>query len=362
MNQEYSLFPVGPKAVLHYRFTVPGLPRRQRSTRETKITRARQIAQEALEAAKLRARGLEPCPTVAGLVAQWLAAHETTVSPNHWKAVETFGRLHLYDLAELQLTEVLTRHVEDARALHKAVPHSPASCNHWLACLRLVFNWAIERRMLRIREWSVKGLKFQKRSRVILSPSLWEPYLKAVDLVATTSMRRIIRIALGLGLREMECAGARWEWIDWEAKVYRPGKTKGKEAKPRPMPDWLVAYLRPLAKKSGWIAPAPKGEPFSPGRMRRVMALANAASGQQGLTPHRLRGSYCTQLLAMGIAPPDVQEVMGHVDIRTTLGYFEKDVERVRSAMNALAEKSGMRWRKAGEAPKRKPAKKREAR
>jgi integrase len=361
VKQEYSLFPVGPRRILHYRFSVPGLPRRQHSTKETKRGAARQIAEEALEAAKLRARGLEPCPTVEGLVGQWLVAHATSVGEQHLKAVETFGRLHLYGLRSLKLSEVFTRHVEEARAEHKTT-HAAASCNHWLNNLRMLFNWAIRRQMIRVREWHVKQLRFQRRPRVILSPSLWRPYLQAVDQVATPSMQRVIRIAMGTGLREMECAGARWEWIDWEGRVYRPGKTKGKEAKPRPMPDWLMAYLKPMAKKSGWIAPAPKGSPFSPGRMRMVMKQANAIASMPPLTPHRLRGSYCTMLLAMGMAPGDVQEVMGHVDIRTTLSYYEKDVERVRAGMNELASKAGMRWRKAGEATKTKPVTKRVSR
>lgn len=361
MSQGYSLFPVGPRAVLHYRFTVPGLPRRQRSTRETKEARARRIADEALEAALLRARGLEPCPTVEGLVKQWLVAHEGIHSAAYLKAIETFGRLHLYGLQGLLLTQVHTRQVEDARLLHRQ-GHSPASCNHWLNNLRMLFNWAISRGMIKVRDWRLKQLRFQRRPRVILSPSLWLPFLKAVDQVATPSMRTVIRIAMGTGLREMECGGARWEWIDWEAKVYRPGKTKGKEAKPRPMPDWLVAYLKPMKKKSGWIAPAPKGEPFSAGRMWMVMKKAAGMAGIVGLTPHRLRGSYCTMLLASGHAPGDVQEVMGHADIRTTLSYYEKDVERVRFGMNELARKAGMTWRKAGEAPKAKRDSKRESR
>jgi hypothetical protein len=53
---------------------------------------------------------------------------------------------------------------------------------------------------------------------------------------------------------------------------------------------------------------------------------------------------------------------MGHVDIRTTLSYYEKDVERVRAGMNDLAEKAGMCWRKTGEATKTKRVSKRVSR
>lgn len=61
-----SLFRVGQ--VWHYRYQLDG-QRVQRSTRETLRLRAELVAEDAWEAAKLRARGQEPEPTLRELVA-----------------------------------------------------------------------------------------------------------------------------------------------------------------------------------------------------------------------------------------------------------------------------------------------------
>lgn len=353
MSKTYTLFPVGK--IYHFRFKLPGMPRVQKSTGETSRAKADPIAAEAFEAAKLRARGEKPCPTVQGLVLAWLAAKPDNPSGAYIRSIETFGRLHLYGLADMLLSEVRDGHVQAARKSHLET-HAPASGNHWLNNLKMLFNWAITERMIKIREWKVKRLRFQRKPKVILAPSDTKRWLKAVDQVATKRMRTVIRIALGTGLREMECAGARWEWFDWDEKVYRPGNTKGKESKPRPIPPWLVDYLQPMARRSGLVAPAPGGEPFSAGRMRRVMLKANALVGIKGLTPHRLRGSYITQMLALGVPPKDVQEAVGHADVQTTFGYSETDLGRVRVAQDELARRAGLDGRKNGATPKRKPA------
>lgn len=349
----YSLFPV--RSTWHYRFKLPGEPRVQRSTGETIRRKADQVASEAYEAAKLRARGEKPCPTVQGLVLAWLEAKPNNPSAAYTRSIETFGRLHLYDLADMLLSEVRETHVQAARKMHLE-SHAPASANHWLNNLKMLFNWAITERMIKVRDWKVKLLRFQRKPRVILSPSDQVQWLKAVDKVATKRMRTIIRIALGTGLREMECAGARWEWFDWDARIYRPGNTKGKEAKPRPLPRWLVKYLRPMAKRSGLVAPAPGGEPFSPGHMRRVMLKANKLVGLKGLTPHRLRGSYITGLMARGVPAKDVQEAVGHADVKTTFGYAEVSLDRVRKGQDEIAADAGMAGRKNGATANRKPA------
>ena len=349
----YSLFRVG--LIWHYRFKLPGQPRRQRSTGETVQWKADQVASQAFEEAKLRSRGEKPCPTMRGLVLAWLEARPNNPSAAYLRSIETFGRLHLYALADMMLSEVRDCHVQAARKEHLET-HAPVSANHWLNNLKMLFNWAISERMIKTREWRVKLLRYQRKPKVILSPSDQVRWLKAVDQVATKRMRIVIRMALGTGLREMECAGARWEWFDWDAEIYRPGHTKGKESKPRAVPGWLVDYLRPMAKRSGLVAPAPRGEPFSPGRMRRVMAKANAILGIKGLTPHRLRGSYITQMLALGVPLNDVQESVGHADRKTTLGYAETDMARVRAGQDELARRAGMAGRKNGAPTIQKPA------
>jgi integrase len=78
------------------------------------------------------------------------------------------------------------------------------------------------------------------------------------------------------------------------------------------------------------------------------MAKVNVQLGIKGLTPHRLRGTYATLLSEMGVPVQDIQKIMRHKDIKTTMAYLETNLERVRKAQNDLAQRTGMARRKSG--------------
>ena len=53
------------------------------------------------------------------------------------------------------------------------------------------------------------------------------------------------------------------------------------------------------------------------------------------MSPHDLRHSCATLLLGSGADIKSVQEIMGHVDARTTLNYYVKtDINQMRDAVN----------------------------
>lgn len=341
----YHLFRV--EKVWHYRFQMNG-ERVQRSTRETVRKRAEEVAAKAYDEAKLWARGTDPIPTLADLVKDWLKVHDKTASDAHLKSVETFGRLHAYQLGDMLISTLTTAEVELARNRHLET-HAPATANHWLSVLKLVVNWAVGRKVIPSLPWKVKMLKVQKKPRVMLPVPSAKAWFEAVDRATATSpnVATCIRLMFGLGLRELEAAGARWEWIDWERQTYTPGKTKGREAEPVPMPMWLILHLQPKAKQHGLIAPARQigegfAKPYTPGYSRKAMRAANDECGMRGLTPHRLRGTFATMLSEAGVPIQTIQAVMRHKDPMTTMKYLEKNLELAVRAQAAIAEKTGL--------------------
>ena len=352
--KSYALFKVG--SIWHYRFRVDG-QRIQRSTGETLRIIADRVAYDAFEAAKLRARGEEPCPTVRGLVALWLAAQPITTSRAYLKTVETFGRLHLYELAELRLGQVGTSQVEEARALHLQ-DHAPASGNHWLNILKMLFNWAISRRMIQLREWKVKQLRFQRRPRTILSPSDQVAWLKAVDKVATKPMAIIIRLALGTGLREMECATARWEWFDWTDQIYRVGKAKDMEPRAIPMHPVFRRVMRTRwlyqgKPHQGLALKTKKGEPHFAGYLKKPVANTARRMKIVGLHPHWLRASAATAWWESGASIAKIMLWLGHEDAATTMLYIVKRDLDGRQIQVRAAQAGG--WPVPVESPEKKP-------
>ena len=331
------VFKVGQ--IWHYRFQVGGA-RVQKSTRQRVRRLAEPIAQQSYADALTRSNGGATVPTLAALIASWSEVHAPIVSSAHARSVEACARLHLYDLGPMTIDTITTEHVELARNKH-LVTHKPASANHWLRILKLAANWAVKRDIIPAIPWKVKMLKVQKRPRSILPIDAAREWFDAVDAACERSVATAIRMMFGLGLRESESASARWEWIDWQRATYTPGITKGREAEPVPMPDWLADHLTAMRQPSGLIAARANGTPHPPGFARKAMTAANAACEIKGITPHRLRGTFATLLSEAGVPIQTIQKVMRHKSPMTTMAYLEKNLDTAALAQNAIAGKIG---------------------
>ena len=334
-----SLFKVG--TVWHYRFQIDG-KRVQRSTRETDRQRAHRIAEQAHRQAKLWARHGREIPTVRALVAQWLEIHAATASAAHIKVVDTFGRLHLHDLGDVKIDELTTDRVELARVRHLET-RAPVSANQWLKVLRLLCNWAVRRGVIASVPFRVKALKVQKKPRATLPVSLTQDWLAAIDAHEgdRDGVRTAVRLMLGLGLREAEAITARWEWLDVERRTYTPGRTKGREADPLPVPDWLHGYLMARRRPDGLMLHKPDGRPYAAGFTRTAMLAANKAVGAPHITAHRLRGTFATLLSRSGVPPQDIQRVLRHKNLTTTAAYLEVDMQTVVLGQERIANSIG---------------------
>lgn len=334
-----NLFRVG--RVWHFRYQLDGV-RVQRSTRETDRQRAENIANRAFRHARLWARGSREIPTLRELVAQWLVVHEPTASRAHVKVVATFGKLHLHELGEVLIDELSTDRVELTRVKHLET-HAPVSANQWLKVLRLLCNWAVRRGILPAMPFHVRALKLQRKPHALLPVKLVQDWLAAIDAREgdREGVSTAVRLMLGLGLRESETLSARWEWLDVERQLYTPGRTKGKEASPLPVPVWLLDYLMPRRQSSGLILTKANGSPYAAGFTRTAMLAANKAVGAPHITAHRLRGTFATLLSESGVPVQSIQRALRHKNLTTTAAYLEVNMETVAQGQRRIAEKIG---------------------
>lgn len=342
-----TLFRVGKRKIWHYRFQVAGI-RTQKSTRLKVKHEAETVADRAYDAAVIRANGGQPVPTLAELFAEWEEVRGPVASAAHRRNVDTTRRLHLYDLGDLRVCDITTLHIERARNLH-LVDRKPASANHWLRVLKLIVNWAVKREIIQRLPWRVAMLKVQKRPRALLPIGVARAWLHAIDQATARAPAKgtAVRLMFGLGLRESEAATARWEWIDWQRRTYTPGVTKGREAEPVPMADWLVEHLAPHRRDEGLIAPDKHGQPLWAGFSRTAMQKANGTCAISGITPHRLRGTFATLLSEAGVPIQTIQKVMRHKNPMTTMFYLEKDMDAVTLAQTTIAGNMGFGGRES---------------
>lgn len=319
------------------RFTVDG-KRQQVSLKTTAKGEAEALALRAVEEAKTRAQGREPVQTVAKVQAAWLAAHSRTASIGHYQNVASWDPS---GLGKVMMDRCTTELVEVAREKF-AKGRKPATVNGWMRTLNLLGGWAIERGMITARPWRVKMERVQKAPRKTIPPGKVKSWLEAADATAFKSHRwqigTALRLMVGLGLREQEALGARWEWLDWDRRAYTVGKAKGFEARVIPVPDWLMVWLETRKADLGLVL----GEQRPRGFTRKAIAGANTAVGTPGISAHRLRGTFATLHSEAGTPIQTIQAMLGHKSATTTMLYLEAHREKAETQQAEVAKMMGM--------------------
>ena len=144
-----------------------------------------------------------------------------------------------------------------------------------------------------------------------------------------------LTLMYGCGLRISEALGLKRA----DAPLGERLRVVGKGGKPRDLPvlpvarDAVGAYLEALPWQ---VAPEQalfrgvKGGPLRPEQLRRTMRDARARFGlPDSATPHALRHSFATHLLAAGGDLRAIQELLGHASLSTTQIYSAVDQGRL---------------------------------
>jgi integrase len=175
-------------------------------------------------------------------------------------------------------------------------------------------------------------------------------FLEEIDRSRNPNVGGIVRLMLGLGLRENEALNARWEHLNLRGKTYQPPKTRGGKAPFLSVPDWLVDVLKKLQGKEteGWMFPSVDGKPHRANFTQKPIHRAGKSVGLINLTPHRLRATFATMHVEAGTPLPKVQRMLGHSEISTTMRYVEDSTAGLREAQARVAEAMGFAVRSKG--------------
>jgi len=145
----------------------------------------------------------------------------------------------------------------------------------------------------------------------------------------------ILLLLYGAGLRVAEA-------MSLSASVLPIGSTlrvTGKRSKTRIVP--VMAAVREAIDDYARQCPYPlkgevplfvgaRGGPLNPDLVRRAVAAARRRLGlADTLTPHALRHSFATHLLARGADLRSLQELLGHASLSSTQIYTEVDAARL---------------------------------
>ena len=155
-----------------------------------------------------------------------------------------------------------------------------------------------------------------------------EPWIHARDAA-------VLALLYGAGLRISEALGLKRAEAGRGDAVTVTGKGRKQRMVPvLPQVQKLIADYVALCPyeldDTGPLFVGAKGGPLSPRVVQLAMARLRGALGlPETATPHALRHSFATHLLARGGDLRSIQELLGHASLSTTQIYTEVDAERL---------------------------------
>ena len=244
---------------------------------------------------------------------------------------------------------------------------APKTLRHHYSALNQIFNYA-ERQEL-INKNPMARVPAPKKERKPVDAFTEEEAKEFIRLASACELefRCMLMLLITTGIRRGECAGLKWSDIDEKQGTlsvkrsvsYTPefGLTVGgpktyNGIRSIPLIPSVADLLQELKENTQKKYPRlnldnafifPKaGEPCSPrtpDSITRHIKRFMARNDLPDLSPHDLRHSCATLLLANGADVKSVQEILGHADASTTLNFYVKaDIKHMRSATNKFAE------------------------
>jgi integrase/recombinase XerD len=229
-----------------------------------------------------------------------------------------------------------------SRAL-PARPASPATIHRKSACLRSFYRH-LRREGVRDSD-PTAGLSAPRRSRKLphvltrdeIERLLAQP--RGTDPHALRD-RALLELMYACGLRASEAIGLELDDVDLDERVLR---ARGKGSKERIVPIGQAA-LRALRiylerGRPGLVRERPEthlfvnfrgGQLTRQGLYKIVRRHATTAGLADRMSPHTLRHTFATHLLAGGCDLRSVQEMLGHADVSTTQLYTHLSSERLK--------------------------------
>lgn len=303
--------------------------------------------------------------TVAEFLEHWL----TTVvaqrnKPRTQESYREMVRLHIEpQIGRHQLSKLAPEHVQAMLTTLLEKGLSPRTAQYARAILRRALDQAVRwGRIGRNVAALVDGPRVEKHVITPLSEAQARSLLVAVK---GHRLEALYRVALSLGLRRGEILGLRWQDVDFERQTLRvsvalQGRGQNKHlASPKTassvrllaLPPVLLAVLEQHRRNqeeertvvgADWdehdlVFPSNRGTPMEGSNLLKHFKATLQRANLPAIRFHDLRHSCATLLIAQGVHPRVIMEILGHSKISTTMDIYAHVLpETQRDAMKKL--------------------------
>jgi len=232
-----------------------------------------------------------------------------------------FGNYYLSKITQAMIDDwVAKARATKLRLTKEGKPQylSPATVNRKLACLKTLFNKAIEWGYLEVSPCArVKKLKEDNQRTRFLKKEEIERFLAHSSL----ELQEIFTILIHTGMRKGELQKLKWADLDFNRGLIGLFQTKSGKIRYIPMTEAVKAALlkRRIKKQSEtWVFPGDSGKPFN---FRKAFETARKKAGLNDLRVHDLRHTFASHLCMSGADIMTVKELLGHSSLKMTERY-----------------------------------------
>lgn len=215
---------------------------------------------------------------------------------------------------------------------HKRRHPKPATINRELACLKTIFNRAIQNGKCERNPMScIKFLKENNKRDRVLSR---EEFQSLLD-VSPSHLKPILITAYETGMRAGEIFSLAWEQVDLEQGfiTLKAEQTKTNEGRKIPISQWLYATLSGIQEKEGNVF-LYNGK--SVRSVKRSFKQACKKAGIENFRFHDLRHTFVTNMRKAGKQDRVIMAITGHKTMSMLTRYDTVDEDDLRKAVSDL--------------------------
>lgn len=231
-------------------------------------------------------------------------------------AVHSFVRYHRRPAEQMGVEEArayLLHMIEDKKA-------ASSTTNQAVCALRFFYTKVLQR------PFNLERLPLGKRRRALPCVLTEKEVAALLDAELNVKHRAILMTLYSGGLRLQEVIQLRPKDIDSIGMRIHIRAGKGGKARYVMLSATLLDTLRDyfkLYKPGKWLFYGQtQDEPINPRSVQKMIRTAASTAGlRKHVTPHILRHSFATHLLARGTNLRYIQELLGHSSLKTTMIY-----------------------------------------
>jgi len=255
--------------------------------------------------------------------------------------VRHLGNLRLGEFTRREAHEFVEHRKAELSQKHPDQQIANATVNRDLACLKKVFNYAVEVEILEGNPLS--RFKLLREQQVEMHVPTTEQVVRLAESIEDPTLRSVVVLLSETGLRRAEVLRLAWPHVDLQNRMLTvTGQTKSYKVRYVPLSLRAIECLRGIVRHIN--NPAVFIGLRTQHEMKRIperqWRKGRALAGLDEQTIHGLRHYRISEWVRAGIDLRTVQQLAGHADIKTTMRYAHfaaSSYDRVRQLMDEAA-------------------------